>query len=176
MARAEFPLGQYIEVLTLSCDGTLAFNPDRGRVSADVKLELLIQLTRGRRAQFCANPDVDILPEDQLSIVLNAWKDDYGQWMHPEKLRLSYSLSPQKWHQALRTSFRSHLFHLVGCYEMSLFFVVAPFTPDNLDLFKQAWQNSATNAEALQLSLRLARESRPVLHGLPSRSAPSTRS
>ena len=165
-----------ISVYSLACDGTLAFNPDRGRVSADVKLELLIQLTRGRRAQFCANPDVDILPEENLAIVLKAWKDDYRQWMHPEKLRLSSSLSPQKWHQTLRTSFRSHLFHLVGCYEMSLFFVVAPFTPANLDLFKHAWRNSATNAEAFELSKRLARESRPVLHGLPYRSAASTRS
>jgi hypothetical protein len=142
---------------TLSCDGTLAFNQGRGQVSADIKLELLIKLTRERRETFCANTNMDILTEDELQIVLKDWKSNYKQWIHPETLRRSYSLTQQGWHQMLRKSFRSFLFHLVGCYEMSIFFLVAPFTPDNLDLFRLSWEQSTTNEGALALSKRLAR-------------------
>ena len=42
----------------LSQDGTIAFNQEGEQISADVKLELLIKLTRDRRENFCANPDV----------------------------------------------------------------------------------------------------------------------
>ena len=141
---------------TLSSDGTLAFNPGCGRISADTKLELFIKLTRERRELFCADP-LYVLSEDELQIVLDAWKNDYKKWMHPEKLRLSYSYNPQQWHQVLRTSFRTFLFQLVGCYEMTIFFIVVPFNPDNLDLFQHCWNQSTTNADALKLSKRLAR-------------------
>ena len=141
---------------TLSSDGTLAFNPGCGRISADTKLELFIKLTRERRELFCADP-LYVLREDELQIVLDTWKNDYMQWMHPEKLRLFYSYTSQQWHQALRKSFRTFLFQLVGCYEMSIFFIVVPFNPDNLDLFQHCWNQSTTNADALKLSKRLAR-------------------
>jgi hypothetical protein len=152
----------HVSKYVLSCDGTLAYFDDHGRVSADVKLELLIKLTRERREHFCTNPDMDILTEDQLKIVLNDWKNDFGQWMHPQTLQLSHSSTPQQWHQTLRKSFRSFLFHLIGCYEMSIFFLVAPFTPDTLDLFQSSWTQSATNEKALAFSKRLVRDSSPV--------------
>ena len=146
-----------ISEYTLSSDGTLAFNPGREPVSADIKLELLIKLTQERRKIFCADP-LCVLSENELQLVLNAWKNDYRQWMHPDKLRDSYSYNSQQWHQALRKSFRSFLFHLVGCYEMSIFFLVAPFTPKNLDLFQHGWMQSTTNADALELSKSLVRK------------------
>jgi hypothetical protein len=127
---------------------------------------LLIKLTRERREPFCANTNIDILTEDELQIVLNDWKTNYKQWMHPETLRRSYSLTQQGWHQMLRKSFRSFLFHLVGCYEMTLFFLVAPFTPDTLDLFRISWEQSTTNEGSLTLSKRLARGPWPVLDSL----------
>ena len=162
-----------ISEYTLSSEGTLAFNPSCGRVSADIKLELLIKLTRERRQLLFADP-LYVLSEEELQSVLEAWKNDYKQWMHPEKLHSTYSYNPQQWHQALRQSFRTFLFHLVGCYEMTIFFLIVPFTPDNLDLFQHCWMRSATNAEALALSKRLARNPWPALHSLPDTPSIST--
>ena len=137
---------------TLSGDGYLVYHRDGERVSADLKLELLIKLTRERRDLICANPSIDILSEGQLSAILTDWKNDYRQWMNSETLSQSYSLTNQQWHQLLRKTFRSFLFHLVGCYEMTIFFLVAPFTVDNLDIFKNAWQSVADRASALEIA------------------------
>ena len=143
----------------LSNNGTLAYNPSGEQVSADVKLELLIKLTRERRERFCALPSMDILTEEELNDIITVWKHDYQQWMHPETIQYAYSLTNQQWHQLLRRSFRTFLFHLVGSYEMSVFFLVAPFNPDTLDIFQRAWEQSATHAEVLVLAKRLLRDS-----------------
>ena len=56
----------------------------------------------------------------------------------------------QQWHQLLRGAFRSFLFHLAGSYELTVFFIVAPFTGRNLELFRSSWNSSVTSAEALE--------------------------
>jgi hypothetical protein len=160
----------------LSHDGTIASSQDNGQTSADVKLELLIKFTGERREHFCTHPNVDILNEDALQSVLNHWKNDYTHWMHPQTLQRSWDYTQQRWHQTLRKSFRSFLFHLVGCYEMTIFFLVAPFTPDNLDLFQSAWVKSTTNQEALTLATHLVRTSQPVLYSPADAPAVSTSS
>ena len=103
-----------------------------------------------------------MLTEQALNDVLLSWKLDYPSWMHPESIQRSRSLTNQPWHQLLRRSFRTFLFSLVGCYEMSVFFLVAPFNPDTLDLFQTAWEQSATTTDALELSKRLVRDPWPT--------------
>ena len=104
-----------IREYSLSSDGTLAFNPGGGPVSADIKLDLLIKWTRQLRELCCPHP-LYVLNEPELKIVLDEWKNAYEQWMHPQTVLRCYSYRQQKWHQALRTSFRTFLFHLMGCY------------------------------------------------------------
>ena len=143
--------------------GTLAIDDATGeQVSADVKLERLIKLTSERRERVCAHPRTDVLTEQALNDVLLSWKLDYPSWMHPESIQRSRSLTNQPWHQLLRRSFRTFLFSLVGCYEMSIFFLVAPFNPDTLDSFQTAWEQSATTTDALELSKRLVRDPWPT--------------
>ena len=92
--------------------------------------------THAQRVYLCDNPAEDILEEDKLEAILHRWKYDYKQWMRPETLQHSWTLSQQKWQQFLRTRFRSHLFQIVGCYELVVFFIVAPFSNDNLLVFR----------------------------------------
>ena len=56
--------------------------------------------------------------------------------MRPETLDQTWTMTPQKWHQTLRKAFRSHLFQLVGSFEMVVFFIVAPFSNDHLQVFR----------------------------------------
>jgi len=108
---------------------------DRSYTAAE-KLEFLISETHERRVIQCNNPAEDILNEDELEVILHAWKDDYRRWMRPETLRRTRGMKTQKWHQCLRTAFRSHLFQMAGSYEMTLFFLVAPFNNENLLVFR----------------------------------------
>ena len=95
--------------------------------------------------------------------------------MHPQTLRNSWGKSQQQWHLILRGAFRTFLFHLSGNYALTLFFLVAPFSSRNLDLYRSSWISSTTNAEALDLAKRLARNtqgSQAVLHSLRSAEEP----
>ena len=80
-----------ISQYSLASNGTLTYNPSGERVSAGVKLELLIKLTRERRERFLhgvGNPTEFILSEDQLKKILTDWKKDYHAWMHPDTIEL----------------------------------------------------------------------------------------
>ena len=113
-------------------------------------MELLIRLTTGRREKICNDSSIDILSEEELGRALNDWKDDYEQWMHPQTLRDSRAATQQQWHQTLRRSFRTFLFHLAGSYELTIFFLAVPFSGRNLELFRSSWNSSVTRPDALQ--------------------------
>ena len=86
--------------------------------------------------------DEGILQERDLKVVLDRWRADYRLWMRPETLRRSWDLTAQQWHQKLRTAFRSHLFQLMGSFELTVFFIVAPFNNENLEIFRYFEQQS----------------------------------
>ena len=113
---------------------------DRVYTAAE-KLEHLISETQARRKIHCNNPAQDILDENELKDILDAWKHDYRQWMRPEILKGTWHMTRQEWHQFSRTAFRAHLFHIVGSYEMAIFFIVAPFNNENLETFKFFYGN-----------------------------------
>ena len=52
-------------------------------------------------------------------------------------------MTNQQWHEKERGAWRSHLFHIVGCYELVIFFVVAPFTNENLQIFRDCPNSNA---------------------------------
>ena len=120
-------------------DGTVGYLAD-SHCTAEVKLELLIRLTTGRREKICNDSSIDILSEEELGRALRDWKGDYEQWMHPQTLRDSRAASQQEWHQILRRAFRTFLFHPAGSYELTVFFLVAPFSGRNLELFRSSWE------------------------------------
>ena len=95
---------------------------------------------------------------DRLNHVLHVWKQEYSRWMHPQQLERSWSLSDQQWHQLLRKAFRTLLFQLVGCYEMSICFLVAPFNARNLEIFRDCWERNPENAEAMEDCKRILRQ------------------
>ena len=64
-------------------------------------------------------------------------ENDYEQWMRPGTLNTTWGMTNQQWHVTLRKAFRSHLFQMVGSYEMAIFFVVAPFNNENLLVCRQ---------------------------------------
>jgi len=138
--------------------------------TAAAKLEELILETRAHRAPHCRHSDDDILEEDTLKDILDDWKDNYQQWMRPETLDQSRTLAPQKWHQRIRTAFRSHLFQIVGSFEMVVFFIVAPFSNENLLVFRYfvnqvAWEqmpDEDRNGRILDLSKAYVRPTRVV--------------
>ena len=53
------------------------------RYTAAQKLEQLISETHAQRVIHCNSP-ADIFDEDELKVILDAWKHDYEQWMRPE--------------------------------------------------------------------------------------------
>ena len=134
----------------LLSDGTVGYLPDGECCTAEVKLELLIRLTTERREKICTDSGSDILSEEELGRALSDWKGDYEQWMHPQTLRDSWAASQQEWHQFLRRALRTFLFHLAGSYELTIFFLAAPFSGRNLELFRSSWNSSVTSAEALK--------------------------
>ncbi len=103
--------------------------------TAAKKLEQLITETHARRVAHCENPAEHIFDEDELKVILDEWKEDYMQWIRPESLQETWTMTWQQWHVALRRHFRSHLFQFVGSYEMVVLFLVAPFNADNLKIF-----------------------------------------
>ena len=107
------------------------------RYTAAQKLEQLISETHEQRVIHCNNPAEDIVNEDELKVILDAWKNDYEQWMRPETLNQTWGMTRQQWQVFLRRAWRTHLFQIVGSYEMALFFVVAPFNNENLLVFRQ---------------------------------------
>ena len=108
---------------------------DRVHTAAE-KLEQLISETLARREIHCNNPAQDIVDEHKLKVILDEWKNDYEHWMHPDKLNGTWWMTRQEWHQFLCSTFRVHLFHIMGSYEMAIFFIVAPFNNENLDIFR----------------------------------------
>ena len=69
----------------LDLDGTISYDPNHW-TDPVCKLELLIKLTGERRTLFCENPDVDILSPGDEKIILDNWKDDIKEWMHPQTI------------------------------------------------------------------------------------------
>ena len=92
---------------SLSVDGTIAFNDNNEVSSPLLKLEILIRITHDRRATVCADAHVNVLSEDDLDLLLKAWKKDYWLWMHPSTIKTSWSDSRNEWKQRCRTTFRS---------------------------------------------------------------------
>ena len=155
-----------------STDGYMRWHQDRVWTAAE-KLEELILETRAHRAPHCRHSADDILEEDTLKDILDDWKDNYQQWMRPETLDQSRTLAPQKWHQALRKAFRTHLFQIVGSYEMIVFFIFAPFSNDHLMVFRNFSQEVASeempdterNGRILERSKKYLREVCAVRQG-----------
>jgi len=115
--------------------------------TAAQKLEQLISETHAQRVIHCNSPAEDILDEDKLKIIIDAWKNDYEQWMRPETLSKMWHISNQQWHQALRKAFRSHLFQMAGSYEAAVFFLVAPFNIENLLFHRQCGNLEQSNSD-----------------------------
>ena len=90
--------------------------------------------------------------------------------MRPETLDQTRTMTKQQWHQALRRAFRSYLFQIVGSYEMVGFFIVAPFSNDNLLVFRhfaievacERVLDNERNGRILELSKDYVRSTRPV--------------
>ena len=122
-------------VWTPSSDGYTRQHEDKVWTAAE-KIEQLISETVAQRAWHCDDPAADIVEEVKLKKILDRWKDDYKQWMRPETLKKSWWDSEQGWHQTLRKAWRSHLFQMVGCFEMVIYFIVVPFNNDHLLVFK----------------------------------------
>ena len=112
------------------------------KYTAADKLEDLITKTEERRYLCGAYPRDHVMSELELGDALRAWKECYLTWMHPESVAKAYEdrLTQNQWQQLLRRKFRSYLFHLCGCYELTLFFLVAPFTLQNVELFRQCFE------------------------------------
>ena len=128
-------LWKYVPHYGRSTDGYTRWHQDRVWTAAE-KLEELISETRAHRAPHCRHSADDILEEDTLKVILDGWKNECQQWMCPETLDQTWTMTQQNWHQALRKAFRSHLFQIVGSYEMVVFFIVAPFSNDHLLVFR----------------------------------------
>jgi len=118
-----------------SSDGCYRQQDNRTYTAAE-KLEHFITETHTRRVAHCENPDDHICTESELDVILHEWKEDYNQWMRPESLEATWTMTWTQWHSTLRRRFRSQLFQFVGSYEMAVFFLVAPFNADNLFTFR----------------------------------------
>ena len=93
--------------------------------------------------EVCADPRHEIVAEAKHKEILDHWKDKYETWMRPETLEAARSYTQQQWHQCLRKSFRTYLWQLSGCYELTKFFVIAPFNIRNLETFRECWHDAA---------------------------------
>ena len=107
-----------------------------------MKLEILIRITQSRREQFLGqgigSTDM-ILSDSQFKLLHDQWKDEYWTWMHQETQDQWYNSSNQEWHQTKRKAFRTYLWEIIGCYEMTLAFLYAPFNTRNLTIFRDEW-------------------------------------
>ena len=102
--------------------------------------------------RHCCDPERDILQDSDIPRILKEWKDEYRVWMRPEALQDAEGMSKQQWHQYLRKAFRAHLFHFVGCYEMTVCFLIAPLNSKTLKLFQLAAEEIAAGLHALALT------------------------
>ena len=91
--------------------------------------------TQARRVRHCRDPARDIVQDIDVRRMLKEWKEEYRVWMRPEALRRTEAMSSQQRHQYLRKAFRAHLFHFVGCYEMTVCFLIAPLIIKTSKLF-----------------------------------------
>jgi hypothetical protein len=148
-----------------SSDGFTRKHQDTEWTAAE-KLEQLISETLAIRTSHCDLSANDILEEDKLGKCLQRWKNDYKQWMRPERLDKCLQMTQQQWNQCLRKAFRSHLFQIVGSYEMIVFFIFAPFSNDHLMVFRNFSQEVASeempdterNGRILERSKKYLRE------------------
>ena len=110
---------------------------------AKAMLQCCMCSTRGvRPAKF----DVPIFtgdPPPRLPSMLKELKDENRVWMRPDALQSAEGMSKQQWHQYLRKAFRAHLFHFVGCYEMTVCFLIAPLNSKTLKIFQLAAEETA---------------------------------
>ena len=110
--------------------------------SPRTKLEILLQITQDRREKFIGQgigSTERVLSESQLKNLLDQWKDECWTWMHQETQDQWYKSSHQQWHQIKRRAFRTYLWEIIGCYEMTLAFLYAPFNTRNLTIFRDEW-------------------------------------
>ena len=115
---------------------------DNLQLSPAVKLEMLIRLARERREAVCRHEQTHVLSDALFTTVRSSWETDCSSWMSKDTYDKWYEDSNQQWHQRQRRSFRSFLFQIMGCYEMALFFLVAPFAIESLELFKEHWERA----------------------------------
>ena len=79
-------------------------------------------------------------------------------------------MTTTQWHGKLRTAFRSHLFQIVGSFEMVVFFIVAPSSNENLLVFRyyadqvalEQMPDEERNGRILDLSKAYVRPTRVV--------------
>lgn len=145
-----------------SPDGIVRWQTDTSYTAAE-KLEELITRTQERRDKSCMSQE-HVMTQEELGQALSDWKLCYTEWMRPDTLAKAWhdQLTNQKWHQLLRRAFRSYLFHLSGCYELTLFALATPFSADHLDLFRGCWQryDGKNGRLAFDKSLALASDRR----------------
>ena len=107
------------------------------------KLEILLRITQVRRetvlGQGTGSKDM-ILSNAQMKELLDQWKQEYWTWMHQNTQDQWHGTSRQQWHQIQRRAFRTHLWEIIGCYEMTLVFLHAPCNRKNLTIFKNEWR------------------------------------
>ena len=111
---------------------------------ADVKLDVLIRVTQERRQMHLGSLDPQtILNEKSLELVLESWKKDYETWMSEEKIAAAWACckSWSHWRQTLRSTFRVFLDQIVGCSYVVIYFLVAPFSLRNLQIFQEVWKD-----------------------------------
>ena len=90
--------------------------------------------------------------------------------MRPEIMDETRTMTTTQWHGKLCTACRSHLFQIVGSYEMVVFFIVAPFSNENFVVFRYYADQAAseqmpdekTNGRNLDLSKAYVRPTRVV--------------
>ena len=74
--------------------------------------------------------------------------------MRQTTARQWYYVRRQQWHQIERGAFRTYLWEIIGCYEMTLVFLYAPFNRKNLTIFKNewlAWPAATTSEDFIQM-------------------------
>ena len=99
--------------------------------------------THARRVRHCRDPARHIVKDNDVKRMLKELKEEYRVWMRPEALQDAEGMSNQQWHQYLHKAFRAHLFHFVGCYEMTMCFLTAPLNGETLKIFQLAIEETS---------------------------------
>ena len=121
-------------------------------LTAAAKLEQLIAQTYDRRVPYCKNANEDILEEWQLRKIMKQWRKDYRSWMYPESLIKYANSSSGEWREFVRSSLRTHLWRMSGSYEVTVFFIVAPFNDENFVLLRNCEKLARNPTEFLEIA------------------------